>query len=166
MGAHHYDIAQWALDMDDSGPVEIIPPDDPNATTGVKFIYANGIEMIHGGPSGCDFYGRARHPAHRSRPLTSDPEEIVNTPLGESEVHLPKSPGHHRNWLDCIQSREKCDRRCRIGSPHGNRSSTWATWPTGTIAPSPGIQSFGPSATPTTTYFWIAPAANTGACRM
>ena len=25
MGAHHYDIAQWCLGMDESGPVEIIP---------------------------------------------------------------------------------------------------------------------------------------------
>ena len=106
MGAHHYDIAQWALDMDSSGPVEIIPPEDPNATTGVKFIYSNGIEMIHGGPSGCVFHGE-KGTLHIDRgKLTSDPEEIVKTPLAESEVHLPKSPGHHRNWLDCIKSRE------------------------------------------------------------
>ena len=28
-GAHHIDIAQWGLGMDESGPVEIIPPEDP-----------------------------------------------------------------------------------------------------------------------------------------
>ena len=28
-GAHHFDIAQWGLGMDESGPVEIIPPEDP-----------------------------------------------------------------------------------------------------------------------------------------
>ncbi len=106
MGAHHYDIAQWALGMDDSGPVKIIPPEDPQATTGVKFVYANGIEMIHGGPSGCVFHGE-KGTLHIDRGhLTSDPEEIVKTPLAENEVHLPKSPGHHRNWLDCIKSRE------------------------------------------------------------
>ena len=106
MGAHHYDIAQWALDMDKSGPIEIIPPDDPKATSGVRFIYANGVEMIHGGPSGCTFHG-ANGTLHIDRgQLQSDPEEIVKTPLGENEVHLPKSPGHHRNWLDCIKSRE------------------------------------------------------------
>lgn len=106
MGAHHYDIAQWALGMDESGPVEIIPPEDPNATSGVKFVYANGIQMIHGGPSGCVFHGE-NGTLHIDRGrLTSDPEEIVKTPLAETEVHLPKSPGHHRDWLDCIKSRK------------------------------------------------------------
>src|SRR5207237_2595410 len=27
-GAHHFDITQWALDMDTSGPIEIKPPSD------------------------------------------------------------------------------------------------------------------------------------------
>ena len=106
MGAHHYDIAQWALGMDESGPVEIIPPDDANATSGVRFVYANGVELIHGGPSGCVFHGEhGKLHIDRGR-LTSDPEELVKTPLADDEVHLPKSPGHHRNWLDCIKSRE------------------------------------------------------------
>jgi len=42
-GAHHFDIAQWGLGMDDSGPVEFIPPDDPKATRGVRYLYANGV---------------------------------------------------------------------------------------------------------------------------
>gem|GEM_PF-6766391 len=29
MGAHHYDIAHWALDLDRTGPVRIIPPENP-----------------------------------------------------------------------------------------------------------------------------------------
>jgi hypothetical protein len=57
MGAHHDDIAQWSLDMDESGPVEIIPPEDPSTGTGVRYIYANGVEMTHGGPGGCTFTG-------------------------------------------------------------------------------------------------------------
>ena len=106
MGAHHYDIAQWALDMDESGPVEVIPPDDPKATTGVQFIYQNGVQMVHGGPSGCTFHGENGTLYIDRGRLTSDPDDIVKTPLGEDDVHLPHSPGHHRNWLDCIKSRE------------------------------------------------------------
>jgi len=111
MGAHHFDIAQWALDMDESGPVEIIPPENPRAESGVKFIYANGVEVIHGGPSGCVFIG-SEGEIHVDRDrLVSKPESIVKEPLGDRDVHLFKSPGHHRNWLDCIRSRKRpiCD---------------------------------------------------------
>jgi hypothetical protein len=27
--------------------------------------------------------------------------------LGKDEVHLFRSPGHHRNWIDCVRSRAK-----------------------------------------------------------
>jgi predicted dehydrogenase len=46
-GAHHFDIAQWAMDMDDSGPVEIFPATEPDAISGVRYLYANGTEVIH-----------------------------------------------------------------------------------------------------------------------
>lgn len=106
MGAHHYDIAQWALEMDQSGPAEIIPPDDPNAEQGVKFIYPNGVEMTHGGPSGCVFVG-TKGSLHIDRGvLTSDSPDLIKEPLRANEVHLFESPGHHRNWLDCIRSRK------------------------------------------------------------
>ena len=107
MGAHHYDIAQWCLGMDTSGPVEIIPPLDPKANSGVAYRYANGVMMIHGGPSGCTFTGTAGTLRIDRGHLTSDPETIVKKPLGDKEVHIAKSPGHHRNWLDCIRSRQK-----------------------------------------------------------
>ncbi|MCX6379059.1 MAG: Gfo/Idh/MocA family oxidoreductase [Armatimonadetes bacterium] len=111
MGAHHYDIAQWCLDMDKSGPVEIIPPEDPKAEAGVKFIYANGIEMMHGGESGCTFTGTKGTLYIDRGVLKSSPEDLIKEPLSDNEVHLFKSPGHHRNWIDCIRSREKpiCD---------------------------------------------------------
>lgn len=107
MGAHHYDIAQWCLGMDTIGPVEIIPPLDPKAKSGVVYRYANGVTMIHGGPSGCTFTGTAGTLRIDRGHLTSDPETLVKKPLGEKEVHIAKSPGHHRNWLDCIRSRQK-----------------------------------------------------------
>src|SRR5579883_1361135 len=46
-GAHHFDIAQWALGMDESGPIEIIPPEDPKAEKGVRYLYANGVVVFH-----------------------------------------------------------------------------------------------------------------------
>ncbi|MFC3879943.1 Gfo/Idh/MocA family protein [Algoriphagus namhaensis] len=42
-GAHMFDIAQWGIGMDRSGPVQIIPDqgDQP-----LKYTYSNGIEML------------------------------------------------------------------------------------------------------------------------
>ena len=31
MGAHHYDIAKWAMDIDETGPVKIIPPKEASS---------------------------------------------------------------------------------------------------------------------------------------
>ena len=116
IGAHHFDIAQWALGMDESGPVEIVPPAEAEAMTGAKLVYSNGIEMFHGGKSGCTFEG-SDGTLHIDRgSLTSNPESIVKEPLGEKEVRLYKSAGHHRDWVDCIRSRKRPVADVEIGA--------------------------------------------------
>ena len=107
MGAHHYDIAQWALDRDESGPVRIVPPKDPASGSGVRYFYDDGVEVVHGGPSGCVFQGANGTLRIDRGHLSSSPKEIVEEPLSADDVHLFRSPGHHRNWLDCIRSRER-----------------------------------------------------------
>ena len=56
-GAHHLDIAQWGLGMDESGPVEVICPADPKAKRGAKLVYANGVTVEHRDGFGVVFYG-------------------------------------------------------------------------------------------------------------
>lgn len=58
-GAHHIDIAQWGLGMDENGPVEIIAPaewDKPNAR-GAQLVYANGVVLTHVNGKGVTFKG-------------------------------------------------------------------------------------------------------------
>lgn len=113
-GAHHFDIAQWGLGMDHSGPTEVIPPPDPKTGQGVRFIYANGAVVIHGGHKDPD--GQERGGVHfvgddgivyvdRGQ-LKSWPESVVTEPLGPNEKPLYKSDNHHQNWFDCIRSRK------------------------------------------------------------
>jgi predicted dehydrogenase len=116
MGAHHFDIAQWCLGMDDSGPVYVVPPEDVKNGTGVKFRYANNVLMTHGGPSGCVFTGTGGWLHIDRGVLESHPESIVKDPLGPTDVHLFQSPGHHRNWLDCIRSRKRPVADVEIGA--------------------------------------------------
>jgi predicted dehydrogenase len=115
MGAHHFDIAQWALNMDTSAPTEIHPPE--RGDTGLRFVYANGIEMFHGGPSDCSFEG-TEGTIHVSRSgIRSTPETILQQPLTERDFHLPPAASSHRqNWLDCIRSRQRPIADVEIGA--------------------------------------------------
>lgn len=110
MGAHHFDIAQWALGMDNSGPVKIEAPEGTTGS-GLKFTYANGVVMYHGGPSGCTFEGTKGTLYVDRGKLTADPASILEVKIGENEFHVEPSNNHHRNWIDAIRSRKKpiCD---------------------------------------------------------
>ena len=52
------------------------------------YRYANGVVMIHGGPSGCTFTGTEGTLRIDRGHLTSDPDAIVKEPLGKDDVHL------------------------------------------------------------------------------
>ena len=112
-GAHHFDIAQWGLGMDESGPVEIIPPDGKDYTR-LTYKYANGVVMYHGGAAGnagVEFIGdKGRVMVNRGY-LETDPAGLENEPLGPNEIHLHESPGHHDDWLNSIRTRKRpiCD---------------------------------------------------------
>lgn len=110
-GAHHFDITQWALGMDEAGPVRILPPQDPKAEYGARLMYANGVEVIHGGASGVTFQGTKGMLFVSRDALRSEPERIVKDPLGAGEVRLATNKGHIDNWLECIKSRQRpiCD---------------------------------------------------------
>jgi predicted dehydrogenase len=102
MGAHHFDIAQWAMEKDNSGPTRIEPPEG-DAVTGLRFVYSNGVEMFHGGKGGCTFEG-SEGTIHVDRGvLESDPADSVKAPVGDKDRRVYPSSHHSRNWIDCIR---------------------------------------------------------------
>jgi predicted dehydrogenase len=120
MGAHHFDIAQWALDMDNSGPVKIDPPEDPKALKGLKFTYANGVVMLHnvfeGARTDCLFEGSDGKIFVTRGDLRTEPEGILKEPLGEKAFRVYPSSNHRKNWLECIRSRKEAICPAEVGS--------------------------------------------------
>ncbi len=120
-GAHHFDIAQWGLGMDESGPVEIIPPEDASRGRDVKYRYANGVEMIHGGRGGVTFFGTEGEIFVNRGKLESKPEEVIKKPIGDDEIHLYQSPGgghggHRQDWINCVGSRKQPNCPIEVGA--------------------------------------------------
>lgn len=110
-GAHHFDIAQWGLGMDESGPVEILPPDGKDRPK-LTYVYANGVTLTHGGGSnGVLFTGTDGKVEVNRGYLKTWPEDLLKTPTQPGEVHLYLSRDHRGNFLDCVRSRQRpvCD---------------------------------------------------------
>ena len=107
MGAHHFDIAQWGLGMDHSGPVEVHPRDGGQYER-LTYKYANGVALTHGGAmagSAVEFIGtEGRVAVNRGHFLKTEPENLATSAIGPGEVHLYESRSHRGNWLDCIRT--------------------------------------------------------------
>jgi len=106
-GAHHFDIAQWGLGMDDSGPVQIVPPEDPKAMTGVRFVYANGTQVIHGKSGGVRFIGSEGEILVNRGKFKITPESLDREPSPDDSVQLYKSTDHYQDFLDCVKTRKR-----------------------------------------------------------
>src|SRR5665213_1056491 len=135
-GAHHFDITQWALDMDGSGPNEILPPEKPDDEYGATAIYhkthvADNVVVKHVSEvykgsktvvgrdgktakrqivtetNGILFIGEKGRIFVNRGYKVSDPVSIFEQPLEAGDKRLFKSPGHRENWLDCIRTRQK-----------------------------------------------------------
>jgi predicted dehydrogenase len=110
-GAHHFDIAQWAMDMDHSGPLEILPPAGKERSK-LTYVYANGVTVTHGdGSDGVLFTGTDGKIEVNRGHLRTWPDELQRTPTQPGEVHLYNSRDHRADFLDCVRSRQRpvCD---------------------------------------------------------
>ncbi|KPL12886.1 MAG: oxidoreductase [Bacteroides sp. SM23_62] len=107
-GAHMFDIAQWGLGMDESGPVKFIPPEDPAATRGMKMIYANSVEMIHEDFDrgwAVRFIGSEGVLDVSRSFLDSKPAHIATAEIKSSDNRLYHSDNHYQDWVDAIKKR-------------------------------------------------------------
>lgn len=112
-GAHHFDIAQWALGMDHSGPVEIHPPDERGYEV-LTYRYGNGITMSRNTfdeGHGVLFEGTDGKIVVNRSYIRTWPEELAEAKLKPNEVHLYKSNNHYADFLQAVRDRSKpiCD---------------------------------------------------------
>ncbi len=115
-GAHMFDIIQWALDQDHSGPTLFTPPSSP-AESGLTYTYDNGIKVTHtkwgDGNNEIQFIGsEGRLEVSRSYLRTYPNKALADTPLKDSDMNrVYKSENHHEDWLDAIRNRIRpiCD---------------------------------------------------------
>ncbi|MDR0560563.1 MAG: Gfo/Idh/MocA family oxidoreductase [Prevotellaceae bacterium] len=108
-GAHMFDIAQWGLGMDDSGPVEIYPPDNKEYKY-LTFVYANGIKMTHedfGRGYAVRFIGSNGMIDISREFFDTLPSKLKTHEFSDSEIKLYESNDHYQNWLDSIKSRKQ-----------------------------------------------------------
>ena len=108
IGAHHFDLAQWAMGTEHTGPVEVIPPDGKDVRW-LTFRYDNGVVMTHNGPGGHGvvFKGTEGKIEVEFGHLKTWPDHLMRTPTQPNEMHLYRSSSHHANWLECIRTRRK-----------------------------------------------------------
>jgi len=105
-GAHMFDIVQWALGTDNTGPVTFTPPREPNAVRGLSMVYADGVEVVHEDfcrGNAVRFEGEKGVLTVSREFLDSNPANIVSATIGKSETHLYKSEHHQQDWIDAIK---------------------------------------------------------------
>ncbi len=128
-GVHFVDIAQWGIG-DSVPPVEVhtlsadIPADglvDDAIAWRSEVLYDNGVRMSyssegHPHPDGIRFVGTEGwiHITGGGA-LSADPADVLKSVIGPSELHLHASPEHHRNFLDCIKTRQPAAASAALG---------------------------------------------------
>jgi len=112
-GAHMFDIVQWSLDMDGSGPVKVDAPKS-NGNEFLTYTYANGITMTHQPwewNNGIEFIGTEGTLRVQRKKLETSKPELKDRVIGANEKHVYKSENHYEDFLKAIRDRSMpvCD---------------------------------------------------------
>jgi predicted dehydrogenase len=111
-GAHNFDIGQWALNMDNGGPVKIIPAgfEDNKFLT---YVYANGVMMSNeqwdGETRGVKFWGSDGWiEVSRGKIAASDDSLLPFKEKDDNKGLIYESGIEHLvNFIDCLRSRKE-----------------------------------------------------------
>ncbi len=112
-GAHHFDIAQWGIGADESGPAEIYPADGKEFKM-LTYRYSNGVTVVRDDDmkyKSILFTGTEGEIEVSREFIDAKPQSLLREHIGPEKIHLYKSRNHYANWLECIRSRQKaiCD---------------------------------------------------------
>lgn len=111
-GAHMFDIAQWGLNMDSSGPVELIYTEPAK---GLVYKYANGVEVVHrpieGSKQHCHFIGTEGEVWVARGELKTTPDSLKSLNFKDGDSGVYASNNHYQDFLNAIRSRKApiCD---------------------------------------------------------
>lgn len=110
-GTHMFDIAQWAMGMDDSGPIEFIPADGRELQS-LTMKYANGTIMTHerfrkADGNGVRFIGTDGVIDISRSFLDTIPAKLQNHVIGDNEIKLYKSDDHYDDFLNAMKTRKQ-----------------------------------------------------------
>ena len=108
-GAHMFDIAQWAIGKDGSGPVEVIPA-GYSFYEHLTYKYDNGIivseEPFDGSTPGVQIYGEDGWiKVSRGKYEASDKKLEMKAAAGDDSVPYETKVGHHRAFIEAVKSR-------------------------------------------------------------
>ncbi|MDR1170158.1 MAG: Gfo/Idh/MocA family oxidoreductase [Prevotellaceae bacterium] len=115
-GAHMFDIAQWGLGKDDSGPIAVYPPDKDHKY--LTFEYDNGVKMTHeefGRDYAVRFIGTKGIIDISRGFFETLPGKLASHEFSDNEIKLYESDDHYQNWIDCIKSRKPTVSTAEIG---------------------------------------------------
>ena len=118
-GAHMFDIAQWAIGKDGSGPCEIVPP-GYSYYDNLTFKYDNGIvmteEAIQGDKRGVKFYGEEGWiQVCRGEVITSDKKFDFVKGKVDDDTPYETNVGHYQRFINSIMSRNDPNVTVEIG---------------------------------------------------
>ncbi len=109
-GAHHFDIIQWALGMDDSGPTHFVPK-GYNGEKYSYYTYDTGVKVIRDHPKSREmitFVGtEGTVEVSRAGILKTSNSRLRNISFKLSDENLYVSRDHGQNWIDSMYSRKQ-----------------------------------------------------------